>query len=1089
MPSSRLADDDDARRLDLLRMLDLVGSEADPALDRLTRIAAAVTGAEIAMITFIAGERQWIRSRVGTQATQALVSDSFCIGALGGPALFEVVDASLDDRFKASKFLLGPHAIRHYAGQPIVFEGLVIGTVCVLDAQPRRLGDEQRAILGDLAGMVEGLLRSRHKQVLLNQERQHAVELATALRESEAMLAQAQRLARLGSWEVDIASGAITWSAVLYDLFERDPQRGPIRVEEFRERVADADRPAFDAVSQRAFVHFEPTATQFRYTAADGSSRWINAVSEPARDAAGHVVRVRGTLQDITERKEGERLVRESAERDRLLWQTTPDVVLMVSEDNCIRFCNPAVTQLLGYRPDEVVGQALDMLQPERLRAAHRHGFGRYIATSVRRVDWRAVEVVALHRDGREIPVEISFSDMQIDGRRIFGAFMRDITQRVQQQQALQRSEERYRRIVQTAEEGIWVIDAANITTFVNPKMARMLGYAADEMLGRSMYDFMDERARASARENVRRRAQGISEQHDFRLSRKDGSDLWTAMSTSSSLDDQGAYAGALAMVTDITERRLAEQALRDSEERFRSLTVLSSDWYWEHDAEFRLTQVVGGRAYDSNVGSRRVLGQRPWEADYTGMDSAEWEGHRRLLEAHEPFRDFEITHEGSDKRVHTVSVSGEPVFDADGTFTGYRGVGRDITEQRRGQVVRRELEAQLRESQKMEAIGVLAGGIAHDFNNVLAGILGNIALAMQDLAGGHPALASLEQIRKASLRGRGLVQQILAFARRQPREVVSCELRPLVEESVGLLRSTLPAGVTLEVTLCPEPLVVMADATQVEQVLMNLCTNAWHSLAGSPGRVAVALAPADLDADAARNIGAHLAPGAYARLSVQDNGGGMTAETRARIFEPFFTTKPVGEGTGLGLAVAHGIVAAHGGAIRVSTIEGEGSTFEIYLPRTEATATVDRPTPLAIAHRGHGERVLYIDDDEVMVVMVERLLERLGYAVTCLHDPVAALEVVRAAPQAFDVVVTDLNMPELSGLDVARALQGIRADLPVIISSGNIPDRLQDDARHAGVRGLVHKQFTLEELGAVIHWVLAGGQRLGLEPLQMSSR
>jgi CheY-like chemotaxis protein len=269
----------------------------------------------------------------------------------------------------------------------------------------------------------------------------------------------------------------------------------------------------------------------------------------------------------------------------------------------------------------------------------------------------------------------------------------------------------------------------------------------------------------------------------------------------------------------------------------------------------------------------------------------------------------------------------------------------------------------------------------------------------------------------------------------------------------------------------------------------MNLCTNAWHSLGGKPGRIAVALAAVELDIGAARHLGAGLTPGAYARLSVQDNGRGMDAETRARIFEPFFTTKPVGEGTGLGLAVAHGIISAHGGVIRVQTTQGQGSTFEIYLPRSASTAHADRPMPLAVAHRGHGESVLYVDDDDVMMVMVERLLQRLGYAVTCLHDPAQAIEAVRAAPRAFDIVVTDLNMPELSGLDVARAMQRIRADLPVIISSGNLPDQLQNEARQAGVRALVHKQYTLEELGAVIHWVLAGGQRLGLEPLQMSMR
>ena len=1087
MDPSRNADD--TRRLDLLRTLGLLASDPDPALDRLSRIAAAVTGAEIAMITFVAGDRQFIRSRVGTRATEASVRESFCICTLEGPQLVEVSDAAQDVRFVDSPFVRGPQAIRSYAGVPVMFDGLVLGTVCVLDSRARTLSDDQRAILVDLAGMVESLLQARHKHVLLQRERHYALELAGSLGESEALLTQAQRLARLGSWEIDVDTGLTAWSAALYELFDRDPADGPITADQFASTLPEAERAAFEAVVRRAFFEHEPSQVEFRHPSPNGRTRWLKAISVPVRDADGRVVRIRGTLQDISESRVTERLLRESAERDRLLWQTSTDVVLMVGEDDLIRFCNPAIEQVLGWRAEDVVGRPLTILQPERLHEAHRRGFARYLAGGQRMLDWRAVEIVALHRDGREIPVEISFSDMQIDGHRIFGAFMRDVTQRRQQQQALQHSEERYRRIVQTAEEGIWMIAADATTTYVNPKMASMLGYAAEEMLGRSMYDFMDDRARADARENVRRREQGISEQHDFRLTRKDGGDLWTAMSTSAAFDADGRYDGALAMVTDITERRRAEEALRESEERFRSLTMLSSDWYWEHDEEFRLTKVVGGRAYDNNVGLRRVIGQRPWEAASAGMDPADWDRHRRQLEAHEPFRDFEITHEGADGSLYTVSVSGEPMFDEYGRFTGYRGVGRDITEQRRGQNVRLELEAQLREAQKMEAIGVLAGGIAHDFNNVLAGILGNAALAIQDLPADHPAAVSLEQIRKAGLRGRGLVQQILAFARRQPREVVSCELRPLVDECIALLRSTLPAGVTLDVELSDQPLFVMADATQVEQVLMNLCTNAWHSLGGRPGRVAVGLVGVELDVAAARQLGAGLTPGAYARLSVADNGRGMDAQTRARIFEPFFTTKPVGEGTGLGLAVAHGIIAAHGGVIRVQTTPGEGSTFEIYLPRSANARPGGRLAPLAVAHRGHGESVLYIDDDDVMMVMVERLLERLGYAVTCMDDPAHAIEAVRAAPHRFDIVVTDLNMPALSGLDVARALHRLRPGLPVIISSGNLPDQLQGEARQAGVRALVHKQYTLEELGAVIHWVLAGGQRLGLEPLQLSTR
>ena len=1082
MDTARTADD--IRRLDLLRMLDLLSPEPDPALDRLCRIAAAATGSEMAMITFVAGDRQFIRSRVGVPAGQAWMNDSLGLRMLEEPQVVEIPDASRDPRLAGDEFVHGRRAMRSYAGVPVLFDGLVLGAACVLDPRPRQLGDEQRAILRDVAGMVEGLLQSSHKQGLLLREREHAVDLAASLRQSETMLAQAQRLARVGSWEMDVATGVMEWSSALYEIFGRDRSLGPILPAEFHQFVAPADRAEFDEAVRKAFVLHQPNAIEFRCTLPDGRDQWISAASEPVRDAQGRVARLRGTLQDISDRKLTARLAREGAERHRLLWETTTDVVLMVGEDNLIRFCNPAIQRVLGYLPDEVVGQPLTLLQPPRMHEAHRRGFARYLASGERRLDWRAVEIVALHRDGREIPVEISFSDMHIDGRRVFGAFMRDVTQRVQQRRELQRSEERYRRIVQTAAEGIWMIDAATLTTFVNPKMASMLGYAAGEMLGRSMYDFMDERARAEARENMRRREQGISEQHDFRLTRKDGSDLWTAMSSSAALDDDGRYVGALAMVTDITERRLAELALRDSEERFRSLTALSSDWYWEHDEEFRLTKVVGGRAYDNNVGMRRALGQRPWDVVSAGPDQAGWDRHRRQLEAHEPFRDFEITHQGSDGSLHTVSVSGEPVFDAGGRFTGYRGVGREITEQRRAHTLRLELEAQLREAQKMEAIGVLAGGIAHDFNNALAGILGNVALAIQDLPPGHPAATSLEQVRKAGLRGRGLVQQILAFARRQPREVVVCELQPLVQEAIALLRSTLPAGVTLEASLAGEPLFVMADATQVEQVLMNLCTNAWHSLGSKPGRIVVSLVAVDIDVAVAGQLGAGLTPGAYARLTVQDNGRGMDAETRAHIFEPFFTTKPVGEGTGLGLAVAHGIVAAHGGVIRVETAPGQGSTFEIYLPRSAGTVPTHRPALTTDAHRGHGEHVLYVDDDEVMVVMVERLLERLGYDITSLNDPARAVQMVRAAPLAFDVVVTDLNMPELSGLDVARALQAIRADLPVIISSGNLPDQLHDQARQAGVRALLHKQYTLEELGAVIHWVLAGGQRLGRETM-----
>jgi len=382
----------------------------------------------------------------------------------------------------------------------------------------------------------------------------------------------------------------------------------------------------------------------------------------------------------------------------------------------------------------------------------------------------------------------------------------------------------------------------------------------------------------------------------------------------------------------------------------------------------------------------------------------------------------------------------------------------------------RRSLEAQLRESQRIESIGTLAGGIAHDFNNILAAILGNVALARDEIGADHPAQASLEQVRKASSRARDLVQQILAFGRRQPQSLVAQPLRPVVEEAMALLRSTLPASVALDCTLADEPLIAEADATQIQQVLMNLCTNAWHALQGRPGHIEVGLAPHTVAPNNGARQADALPAGRYARLWVQDTGIGMDAATQARIFEPFFTTKPNDQGTGLGLSVVHGIVTAHGGTTRVDSAPGRGTTVNLYLPITALDAVPPAAPALSIAAHGSGQHVLYVDDDEVIVVMVERLLTQAGYRVTPHRDGRAAVAAVQAAPAAFDIVVTDFNMPGFTGLDVARAVAAIRPGLPVVISSGYISEELHAQANAAGVRHLLQKQNSLEELALLVH-------------------
>jgi signal transduction histidine kinase len=371
--------------------------------------------------------------------------------------------------------------------------------------------------------------------------------------------------------------------------------------------------------------------------------------------------------------------------------------------------------------------------------------------------------------------------------------------------------------------------------------------------------------------------------------------------------------------------------------------------------------------------------------------------------------------------------------------------------------------EAQLHQAQKMESLGTLAGGIAHDFNNILGAILGNIEIALADLEPRHPVQDALREIQQASLRARDLVRQILTFSRRRPQQLENVALKPIVEETFRLLRATLPAGVELRQDLVDAPLYVHADATQLQQVLMNLCTNAWHALHDAAGQIVIGLEAVDLDAAEAR--ARDLAAGAYAHLWVRDTGSGMDPRTLERVFEPFFTTKSTGQGTGLGLSVVHGIVAAHHGHIAVETALGQGSTFHVLLPATSGPRSSPAIHERAAGVDAHGEHVIYLDDDETVMLVMVRILERAGYRCSGFLDASAALASVRSAPAAVDVFITDYNMPGRSGLDVAREAASLNPRMPIAISTGLITDELRERAHALGVQAIIEKENAFREI------------------------
>ena len=541
-----------------------------------------------------------------------------------------------------------------------------------------------------------------------------------------------------------------------------------------------------------------------------------------------------------------------------------------------------------------------------------------------------------------------------------------------------------------------------------------------------------------------------------------------------------------LARLAPVLKRELAQAVIRAEHRQAQRELELSRDRYmdlYELAPVGYLTLAADGRIEQLNLNGADMLGLRRDAsaglqfADFINpVERERWTAHfeRVLLDGSRQRLELALRRPDSESLHVQLDCMRETASGSGGGQAGVRVAITDIHERKEAESELIRYEAQLRHSQKMESIGTLAGGIAHDFNNIVGAILGNSALALEAVGADHPAGALLREVHKASMRARMLVRQILTFSRREPQELQTQSLRPAVDETHQLLRATLPAGVDLQTCIADDVPPVQADATQVQQVLMNLCTNAWHALRGGVGRICIGLDSVVLDPATCQRLGG-LRPGRHVHLWVSDDGVGMDNATRERIFEPFFTTKPVGQGTGLGLSVAHGIVVAHHGAIAVESAPGVGTTLHLYLPVADtAGAAALAPRVLRVAAAGHGQRVFYVDDDETMVIMVERLLAREGYQVRTFNEASLAIAQVREHPQDVDLLVTDYNMPGSSGIELARELARIRPDLPVVLSSGYITDELRAEAREVGVRGLLEKENTFEELGALVARLLA---------------
>jgi signal transduction histidine kinase/ActR/RegA family two-component response regulator len=396
--------------------------------------------------------------------------------------------------------------------------------------------------------------------------------------------------------------------------------------------------------------------------------------------------------------------------------------------------------------------------------------------------------------------------------------------------------------------------------------------------------------------------------------------------------------------------------------------------------------------------------------------------------------------------------------------------LNREIAGRQRSEESRRKLEEQLQQARKMEAIGTLAGGIAHDFNNILAVIIPYSHLALEEMAGRPESQEYLRQILTAADRAKNLVQQILAFSRRQRQERQVVDLQPVVAEALKLLRSALPSTIEIVQRLNSTP-PVLADPTQIHQVMMNLCTNAEHAMRGRSGRLEITLEPKLVD-EAFAKQNPDLRPGQYARLCVRDNGCGMPGELLNRIFEPFFTTKEPGQGTGLGLSVVHGIVKSHDGVILVQSQPGQGTEFQIFLPVQDKNRIVP-PQASKPASSGSGQRILLVDDEPSISNVLSQMLSRTGYFVTAHTDPQEALKEFLARPAEFDLLYTDLTMPGMTGVELAKRIFEVRPDLPVVLTTGFGGDVVANAITHTHILKVLEKPVPPSIVADVVQEIL----------------
>jgi len=787
-----------------------------------------------------------------------------------------------------------------------------------------------------------------------------------------------------------------------------------------------------------------------------------------------------GMAADIQERRlqqlRSEEALRLSEEKFRGLVEATRDLVFTVDRDGRCTYLNPRFEAVTGFTAGEMMGRPFSaIVAPEYVPDVQA-----YFRREMSGEHMPPYRVDLIGRRAGRVPVEFLTAALYDNEGEVVGrcGVGRDVSERIEADRNLRESEEKYRTLFERMAQGVVYLNADGEVFSANPEAETILGRTAEQLRGKTLRDMGWKAVREDGTaypddehpvlralrtgKAMRQNLMGVSNPRDGRVH-------WILVDAVPRIDADGERPREVfATFSDVTALREAEEAARASEQRFGLLVNNMSEGVAVHrmirdeagrPADYELldvnpqfekilslnkTEVVGRRASDVYG-----TGEAPYLAEYAAA-----------TRSRKPLR-FEIYFAPLDKHFNISVIALKE--------NEFATIFLDVTDRKRFEKEKAEIEKRLLQSQKMEAIGTLAGGIAHDFNNILSAMIGYAEMALEETEREEQE-SYIGQVLYACDRARTLVAQILDFSRQTDLRQGPADIGAAVREGMRLLRASLPTTIRIEESLSEEPLFSSSDSTQVHQVLLNLCTNAAHAMRDRGGVLKVGLTSADF-AENDPQKPPEIAPGGYAVLTVADNGPGIPQDIMGRIFDPFFTTKGPGEGTGLGLSMVYGIVKSYGGAVAVRSDPGRETAVTVWLPRLSAPEA-DWTGPQPAAPTGHG-RILFVDDEEALVDIGMKMFASLGYEVTATASSIEALELLRSDPDRFDLLITDLTMPGLTGIDLALEVLAVRPSLPVILCTG-FSERIGGDAlRRAGIREVLSKPVPKADFAGAVKKVL----------------